>query len=99
MNGRPAERRAEARCCGVAERICWNREDAVSAHTGWVNDTSPSGVAFLTARRDQPSPGEEIELTFGAGGRAPHHAHAQVLRTEPYDRYFSVVACKHSGLP
>jgi hypothetical protein len=95
--GQP-ERRAEVRCAGVAERICWTRDDVGGSHTGWVNDTSRNGVAFITPRRDQPSPGEQIELTFGAGGRTPQHTAAQVLRTEPYDRYFSLVACKHAGL-
>jgi len=98
MSTRQLERRAEVRCAGVAERIRWAREDAGSTHTGWVNDTSRNGVTFITPRRDQPSPGEHIELTFGVGGRAPQHTAAEVLRAEPYDRYFSLVACKHAGL-
>ena len=98
MSTQQAERPAEVRCARVAERICWTRENADSTHTGWVSNTSRNSVAFITPRRDQPSPGEHIELTFGAGGRAPQHTAAEVLRTEPYDRYFSLIACKHAGL-
>jgi hypothetical protein len=98
MSTRPRERRGEIRRPGLAERISWAREDATTLHTGWVNDTSPAGVAFITPRRFQPAPGDRIELTFGAAGRVHQHAQARVLRTEPYDRYFSIVACQRTEL-
>lgn len=88
------ERRSEVRCAAVPERICWARDGARKVHAGWVRDAAASGLAFVTPTRDQPAPGDELELTFGAGGPSPRYRRIRVMHTGPHDRFFSVVGCR-----
>ena len=62
------DRRLEERRHVPVKRIAWMRADPSKAFTGWVSDTATSSLAFVTPTRDQPSAGEEIELTIGVGG-------------------------------
>ena len=94
-SGCQPERRLEARRHAPAERISWVREDATRANAGWVNDVAESGIAFVTPARDQPSPGELIELTFNPGGPSPRHRLVRVARFGPYDSFFSVVGWRN----
>ena len=90
----PLERRSEPRRVVAARRVSWAREDATRTCTGWVSDVATSSVAFVTPTRDRPAPGEAIVLTLDAGGRSPRHHSVRVVRTEPHDRLFSLVACR-----
>ena len=94
-SGCQPERRLEVRRRAPAERISWAREDATGTNAGWVNDVAESGIAFVTPSRDQPSPGELIELTFNPRGPSPRHRLVRVARIAPYDRFFSVVGCRN----
>lgn len=92
---REQERRSEGRRCAPAHRISWTRENATRTCTGWVSNVAASGIAFVTPTRDQPAPGEAIELTFDPGSRSPRHRRVRVARTAPYDRFMSIVGCRN----
>lgn len=88
------ERRAEARRPEPARRISWTRETPTRLCTAWLSDRGTSGIAFVTPARDQPLPSETIELNIGTGHDPPEHQHVRVVRTAPYDQYFSLVGCR-----
>jgi len=88
-----SERRSEVRQTTPADRISWVRERATRTCAGWVSNVSPSGIALIAPTRDRPTPGERIELTFDPESRAPRYKRVQVVRTAPYDRFFSVIGC------
>ncbi|MBN1489814.1 MAG: PilZ domain-containing protein [Phycisphaerae bacterium] len=94
QNASQSERRRAERRVGPPVRIAWEGVDFECTHSGWINDESAVGVAFVTSTRTEPAPGDEIELTYGAGTRSPRYRTARVVRTAPYDRYFSVVGCQ-----
>ena len=90
-----SERRSEARRPAPANHICWAQETATTTHPGWVNDLAASSIAFVTPQRDQPSPGEVIELTFGPGSPLPQHRLVRVARAAPFDRFLSIIGCRN----
>ena len=93
-SGLRLERRSETRHGPAPERISWAHMHAERICTAWIRDVAASSLAFLTPTRDEPAPGETLELTFGAGGPSPQHLRMRVARTSPYDRFFSLVACQ-----
>ena len=95
QQGFQRERRSEARHRAPTNHISWAQENASGTHPGWLNDVAASSIAFVTSRRDQPSPGEAIELTFTPGGPCPQRRLVRVVRTAPYDRFFSLVGCRN----
>jgi len=88
------ERRGEIRRSAPTERISWVGDNATKTNAGWVNDLAESSMAFVTPTRDLPSPGDNIEVTFGTDGPSALRQSVLVVRTAPYDRFFSMVACQ-----
>ncbi len=88
------DQRLEVRRRVPTYRIAWTRPDATHAFTGWVSDVAESSVSFVTPTRVMPKRGEAIELTFDVGTKAERYQSAQVARTAPHDRFFSLVACQ-----
>lgn len=89
------DKRSEVRYRAPADRVSWTGETATRTVAGWVSNVATSGIAFVTPTREQPAPGETIEVTFGAGGPTPQHRTVRVAHTAPYDRFFSVVGCRN----
>ena len=92
--GHQRERRCEVRRPAPANHVAWAQEQATSTHPGWVNDVAASSISFVTPKRDRPSPGQAIELTFDPGSPSPRHRLVRVVRADPYDRFFSIVGCR-----
>ncbi|MGB2988133.1 MAG: hypothetical protein WBE26_19875 [Phycisphaerae bacterium] len=92
--GHQQERRSEMRHHTSQDRLSWVREKEDVSHTGWVSNVAESSIAFVTPTRDQPTPGEAIELTFGFGSQSRQHQRVRVTRTVPYDQFFSIVGCR-----
>ncbi len=83
------ERRTERRL-PTAGRVCWRRLDNNVKFLGWLSDTSPASVSFVTSAAAQPAYGEELELL-----RDNHPwQRCRVTRMAPYDDHFSLVACR-----
>ncbi len=95
--GRTANRRAETRRRTSPDRIVWTRGTAGETHSAWLNDVASSSVAFLTPMRDQPLPGEQIEVTFRPQSPSPRHRSVRVTRTAPFGRFFLLVACESAS--
>lgn len=93
-SGNRLECRSEVRRPMPADRLAWTRDTAARVYTGWTNDLAASSIAFVTPSRDQPTPGEAIELRLGCPGRTPQHRRVRVVRIAPYDRFFSIVGCR-----
>ena len=93
-SGIKQDRRSQPRRRTPANRVSWTRENADRVCTGWVSDVATSSVAFVTATRDQPAPGEALELTLGATGPHPQYRHVRVARLAPFDSRFTLVACR-----
>lgn len=93
---RQQERRAAARYASPPIRVDWRRGARSNGGptAAWLRDTSTCGVSFVTATAYRPNPGDSIELTFGEREPHPRRRQVRVVRTVPYDRFFSTVGCE-----
>ncbi len=87
------ERRREPRRMASQERITWTRDPDTKTHGGWVSDVASASVAFVTATREIPNPGEVIDLAVASHEAKPEYRKLKVVRTSPVDHHFSLVGC------
>ena len=59
------------------------------------NGVAACSIGFVTPKRDQPSPGGVIELTFGPASPLPQHRLVSVVRAAPFDRFLSIIGCRN----
>ena len=94
----PLEQRAQKRQPAATTPLSWAHENATRVFVGWLRDTATSNLAFVTATRDRPLPGETIELTLAPNTVSPTRHRVRVVRTAHDDRFFSLVGCTSESI-